>query len=122
MLFEDYSSDGGLYTWTILMSTFMESYPGKLLDPDSIAKNIRTFIDSAKRNGIDTKTIELATDGSMFPTFDLKATKSSFLAMLYDLNEAGLIDTDSDDLEEIISMFLKPEPRRGFDGENFWSN
>ncbi len=115
-LFEDHDHDdpGAIKTWTFLMAWFMQDVRNMLLDGSTIGDRIQTLIDAAKRNGVDPKTITPSTDGAGTPTLDLRASSSSFLAILYDLVEAGIIDEDIEDLEEVIPMFLKVERGGGW--------
>ncbi len=115
-LFEDHDHDdpGAIKTWTFLMAWFMQDNRNMLLDGSTIGDRIQTLIDAAKRNGVDPKTITPSTDGAGTPTLDLRASSSSFLAILYDLVEAGIIDEDIEDLEEVIPMFLKVERGGGW--------
>jgi hypothetical protein len=113
-LFENYDDPGAIKTWTFLISWFMQDNRNILLDGMTIGIRIQALIDAAKRNGVDPKTITPSTDGAGTPTLDLRASTSSFLAILYDLVEEGIIDEDIEDLEEVIPMFLKAERGRGW--------
>jgi hypothetical protein len=90
-----------------LMVWFMQDDDNILLDGMTIGNRMQTFINAVKRNGVNPKTIVLSTDGAGTPTFEFNASTSSFLAILYDLIEEGIIDDDIQNLEEVIPMFLK---------------
>lgn len=102
--FDDEPGHNEKRTWQVLMSFFLTDDLGRITP-----SKIQPFLDSARRNGIDPKGIRLSTDGHQVPMFELEATPSSFLAMLYDLIELGIMDEDIDDIEGSMETFLKPQ-------------
>jgi len=118
-LFEEHQ-DGTTIWWFFMAHVITTHKDGSthVMSPEKFKK----FVDIAKKNGIGPDDMWIDSDG-IIPCLSFEATESSFMSMMYDLKEEGIMKVDLSDIERVMNTYRKPKPKgdRFIDGE-YWNN